>query len=83
MGDKKAEKIEIPKEKKETPKEKKEENPKEEKEEKFLKIKVLEDLPEIVGADMEDYGPFKKDDIVELPIENANLFIESSKAEKA
>ncbi|MFH1424415.1 MAG: hypothetical protein ABIG20_01905 [archaeon] len=48
---------------------------------KFMKIEVLENLPEIVGADMENYGPFKKGEIVELPEDNALIFIDSGKAE--
>ena len=49
---------------------------------KLVKIKILEDLPAIVGADFEDYGPFKEGDEVELPPENAEIFISKAKAEK-
>ncbi len=47
----------------------------------YVKIKILEDVnEEIVGSDMKEYGPFKSGDIIELPSENANLFIEKGKA---
>ncbi len=48
----------------------------------FIKIKVLEDVPEIVGIDMNDYGPFKKGEIARLPRENAELFVNKGKAER-
>ena len=48
-----------------------------------VKIKLLEDLPAIVGADFEDYGPFRAGDVVELPRENAEIFLKKEKAETA
>lgn len=59
------------------------EEPEEEKNNGKVKIKVLEDLPAIVGADFEDYGPFKVGEIIELPRENAEIFLKKDKAEKA
>jgi DNA replication initiation complex subunit (GINS family) len=59
-----------------------EEEPKEE-DSSRIKIKVLEDLPAIVGADFEDYGPFKAGEVIELPRENAEIFLNKEKAEKA
>ncbi len=56
--------------------------PENEKGKDYIKVKILEDVPQIVGADLEDYGPFKAGDIVELPAENAKIFIESGKAEE-
>jgi len=47
----------------------------------YVKIKILEDTPEIVGADMQDYGPFKSGEIVNLPKENAEIFVGRGKAE--
>ena len=47
----------------------------------LMKVKILEDLPAIVGSDFEDYGPFKRGDVVELPPENAEIFISKGKAE--
>jgi DNA replication initiation complex subunit (GINS family) len=48
----------------------------------LVKVKILEDLPAIVGSDFEDYGPFKEGDVVDLPPENAEIFISKAKAEK-
>ena len=48
----------------------------------YIKIKLLEDIPEIVGADMNDYGPFKNGEVVKLPKENADIFLTNGKAEK-
>jgi len=48
----------------------------------YIKVKILEELPEIVGSDLESYGPFKAGDIVKLPSENAQIFMEKGKAEK-
>jgi len=47
----------------------------------YIKVKILEELPEIVGADFDTYGPFKKGDIVKIPDKNADIFIEKEKAE--
>jgi hypothetical protein len=41
----------------------------------LAKIKALEDLPAIVGADFKTYGPFKKGEVYELPKENAEAFV--------
>lgn len=48
----------------------------------FLKVEILEELPEIVGTDLKDYGPFKKGDVTTLPKENALLFISNGKAKE-
>ena len=48
----------------------------------YIKVKILEELPEIVGADFDTYGPFKEGDIVKIPDKNADIFIEKGKAEK-
>ena len=34
-------------------------------------VRFLEDVDEIVGADLEKYGPFKVEDIATIPYENA------------
>ncbi len=49
----------------------------------YIKIKLLADVPEIVGADMNDYGPFKSGEIVKLPKENADIFLSNGKAQLA
>ncbi|MDO8538322.1 MAG: hypothetical protein Q7S21_05545 [archaeon] len=40
-----------------------------------LSIKILSDIPSFIGTDMKEYGPFKKDETVELPFKIAKLFI--------
>ena len=40
-----------------------------------LSIKILSDIPSFIGTDMKEYGPFKKDENVELPFKIAKLFI--------
>jgi len=47
----------------------------------FVKIKMLEDQPEIVGIDFKDYGPFSAGEEYEMPEENAEIFISRKKAE--
>ncbi len=40
-----------------------------------LKVRLKKDLPEIIGPDLKVYGPFKKDEDVELPTEVGVLLI--------
>lgn len=40
-----------------------------------LSVKMLSDIPPFVGADMKDYGPFAKEQVVELPGKVAKLLI--------
>jgi DNA replication factor GINS len=46
----------------------------------FLVIRILRELPQIVGADMKIYGPFKPEDIATLPEENARALIKQGAA---
>ena len=46
------------------------------------KSKFLEDVDEIVGADLEKYGPFKVEDIATIPYENAQALIAKNIATK-
>ena len=46
-------------------------------------IKFLEPSPKFVGPDLEIYGPFDVNDMVELPSKLANVLIEKGKAEQA
>lgn len=48
-----------------------------------LKVRMKQPLPAIVGSDMREYGPFKVDDVVELPQESAKMLIERNVAENA
>lgn len=47
----------------------------EEKEVPFILVRILRQLPPIVGSDMKIYGPFNIEDIVTLPKENAKALI--------
>jgi DNA replication initiation complex subunit (GINS family) len=47
-----------------------------------VSVRIIKAIPEIVGADSKSYGPFKEDDIVELPTENAEILIKHGVAEK-
>jgi DNA replication factor GINS len=45
-------------------------------------VRFLQDIPEIVGVDLEIYGPFKKEDVASLPLSNAQA-LEKQGAVKA
>ena len=38
-----------------------------------ISVKILSDVPSFVSSDMKEYGPFSKDDLVELPLRVAML----------
>ncbi len=40
-----------------------------------ITLRIVEELPPIVGTDGETYGSFKPEDIVALPERNAKIFI--------
>lgn len=39
------------------------------------RIRILSDIPSFVGTDMKEYGPYKPEQVVELPQKIAQLFI--------
>ncbi|MCW4020728.1 MAG: hypothetical protein NWF14_05830 [Candidatus Bathyarchaeota archaeon] len=43
-------------------------------------VRILQEIPEIVGADMKTYGPFKPEDTATLPKENAKTLIKQGVA---
>jgi len=43
-------------------------------------VRILENLPAIVGTDMKIYGPFKKGDIAVLPPKNVETLLKKNKA---
>jgi DNA replication factor GINS len=45
-------------------------------------LRFLRDIPAIIGADMEMYGPFKAEDVASLPVENAEILVKQGSAEK-
>ncbi len=40
---------------------------------KRVLLRVLKDIPALIGSDMISYGPFLVEDIASLPLENAEL----------
>ncbi len=49
---------------------------------KKMVIRFLNEVDEIVGADLEKYGPFKTEDIATIPYENAQALIAKNVATK-
>jgi DNA replication factor GINS len=49
---------------------------------KKIVIRFLSEVDEIVGADLEKYGPFKTEDIATIPYENAQALIAKNIATK-
>ena len=49
---------------------------------KKIAIRFLKEVDEIVGADLEKYGPFKTEDIATIPYENAQALIIKNAATK-
>jgi len=46
----------------------------------LMVVRILREIPEIVGVDMKTYGPFKPEDIANLPKENAKTLIKQGAA---
>jgi len=38
-----------------------------------LSVRILSDIPAFIGSDMKEYGPFSKDDVVEVPFHIGKL----------
>jgi DNA replication factor GINS len=49
---------------------------------KNVMVRILREIPAIIGVDMRTYGPFKPEDVASLPIENARILIEEQAAEE-
>ena len=49
---------------------------------KKVVIRFLKEVDEIVGADLEKYGPFKTEDVATIPYENAQALIAKNAATK-
>ena len=49
---------------------------------KKVAIRFLKEVDELVGADLEKYGPFKTEDIATIPYENAQALISKNIATK-
>jgi DNA replication factor GINS len=46
----------------------------------LMVVRILKEIPEIMGADLKTYGPFKPEDIASLPKENAKTLIKQGAA---
>jgi DNA replication factor GINS len=49
---------------------------------KTVVVRFLREVDEIIGADLEKYGPFKTEDIATIPYENAQALIAKNIATK-
>jgi DNA replication factor GINS len=49
---------------------------------KRVVLRFLSEVPAIIGADMETYGPFKVEDLASLPVENATILVKQGLAER-
>ncbi|MDY1590551.1 MAG: hypothetical protein RBS85_00070 [Methanofastidiosum sp.] len=56
-------------------------SPKERREKVFKEVKLSQDVPEFIGEDMRAYGPYKKGEIISIPLRNAEIFIREKIAE--
>ncbi|MFA5357331.1 MAG: hypothetical protein WC308_00195 [archaeon] len=53
-----------------------------EKDSEKVALKMLKDVPTFIGTDMREYGPFSKDEFVEIPKKIAQLFLSRKLAEE-
>jgi len=49
---------------------------------KNVMVRILREIPAIIGVDMRTYGPLKPEDVASLPVENARILIEEQAAEE-
>jgi DNA replication initiation complex subunit (GINS family) len=47
-----------------------------------VKVRMKQPLPAIAGTDGREYGPYKVDDVAELPLDSANILLGRNAAEK-
>jgi len=45
------------------------------------RVRVLDDVPEFMGVDLESYGPFEEGDVVTVPEDNADVLVEQGNAD--
>jgi DNA replication factor GINS len=48
---------------------------------KRMPLRFTKQIPAIIGADMQSYGPFMAEDIASLPVENAKILVRQGLAE--
>jgi len=49
---------------------------------KVILVRILQEIPAIIGGDMKTYGPFRPEDVAALPRENARILIKQGAAEE-
>ncbi|MBR9680034.1 MAG: DNA replication complex GINS family protein [Candidatus Altiarchaeota archaeon] len=59
-----------------------EESDEEQAEPETVKLKILDKVPSFLGTDLKLYGPYEKDETVELPTKYATLLLEKKKAKE-
>ena len=47
----------------------------------FKEVRLSQDVPEFIGEDMRSYGPFKKGEVISIPLRNAEILIREKLAE--
>ena len=47
----------------------------------YTLIRIIKETPELIGLDLKIYGPFQKEDIVNLPRKNARILVNEKFAE--
>lgn len=52
------------------------------KDRKTTALRFVKEMPEIIGADLKTYGPYRVEDIASLPNDNAGILIRQGLAEK-
>ncbi|MFB6145246.1 MAG: hypothetical protein ABEJ99_01940 [Candidatus Nanohaloarchaea archaeon] len=77
-GDDNFEEVDLPEEEQEE--ETREEE--QEVEDGYVVVKIISDVPEFMGTDLESYGPFDEGEEVEIPEENAEILINRGNAEE-
>lgn len=48
----------------------------------YEEVKIVSNVPEFMGTDLESYGPFEEGEKAELPEENADILVNRGSAEK-
>jgi DNA replication initiation complex subunit (GINS family) len=51
-------------------------------EEGYQVVKIISDVPEFMGTDLESYGPFEEGEEVEIPEDNAEILVNRGNAEE-
>ena len=64
----------------EEPKKEVEEQPVEELKAEIMRVKFVAEVSKFAGTNLEEYGPFKPEDVAEVPEQIANILINSQKA---